>query len=272
MVSLGYNAGSSGTYNLSASGLISNGGVTVGYYGTGTFTQTGGSSTMYSLYLGDDGGSSGTYSLSGGSLCVPLNEYVGNYGTGFLTQSGGTNSTFSLFLGNNTGGNGTYVLSGSAQLWASSESVGTSGTATFAQYGGVNGTTSLSIGSSSSYLLAGGSLQVNGSFVNLGTVAGSGTPATLSAADILDLSSGTWQNLAAISLSMGTNSLLIVPAGFNLSTVFAGFSTLGMTHTVGSTLTVSAGQHVVGSASINDPVNCQGTILTVSMGGRVNCY
>ena len=59
---------------------------------------------------------------------------------------------------------------------------------------------------------------------------------------------------------MSTNSLLIVPAGFNTSTAFASFSTLGLTHTLGTTLTVPAGQGFVGSGSINDPVVCQGTI------------
>ena len=70
----------------------------------------------------------------------------------------------------------------------------------------------------------------------------------------MDLSSGTWQNLGALSVSMGANSLLIVPAGFNPSTGFARYSSLGLTHTLGTTLTVPAGQGFVGSDSISDPV------------------
>ena len=100
----------------------------------------------------------------------------------------------------------------------------------------------LSIGSGGSYLLAGGALQVNGGLVNQGIFSGGSTPATLTANGILDLSSGTWQNLGSISLSMGANSLLIVPAGFNTSTGFASYSSLGLTHTPGTTLMVPAGQ------------------------------
>ena len=68
---------------------------------------------------------------------------------------------------------------------------------------------------------------------------------------------------------MGTNSLLIVPAGFNPSTGFASLQHLGLTHTLGTTLTVPAGQGFGGSGSINDPVNCQGTI-TATSGGAIN--
>ena len=48
-------------------------------------------------------------------------------------------------------------------------------------------------------------------------------------------------------MSIGANSLLIVPAGFNPSTDFAQYSSLGLTHTLGTTLTVPAGQGFGGS-------------------------
>ena len=63
---------------------------------------------------------------------------------------------------------------------------------------------------------------------------------------------------------MAANSLLIVPAGFNPATGFAGYSSLGMTHVAGTTLNVPAGQGFAGTGSINDPVACQGTITTAS--------
>ncbi len=56
------------------------------------------------------------------------------------------------------------------------------------------------------------------------------------------LTSGTWQNLGSMAVSMGANSLLIVPAGFNPSTGFGSYSSLGLTHTAGTTLIVPAGQ------------------------------
>jgi hypothetical protein len=99
------------------------------------------------------------------------------------------------------GGSGTYNLSGSGLLSAASEYVGYAAglTAAFQQTGGTNTTALLSVGSGGRYLLARGLLQVNGGLVNQGTFSGGGTPATLSANGILDMSSGTWQNLGAIS-------------------------------------------------------------------------
>ena len=61
-------------------------------------------------------------------------------------------------------------------------------------------------------------------------------------------------------MSLGANSLLIVPAGFNTATGFGQFHLLGLTHTAGTTLNVPAGQGFRGWGSIDDPVNCQGTI------------
>lgn len=55
----------------------------IGYAGTGTFTQSGGTNTLTcGLVLGtfDDG--SGSYDLSGGSMTAQV-EVVGSYGSGF---------------------------------------------------------------------------------------------------------------------------------------------------------------------------------------------
>ncbi|MGO9113050.1 MAG: beta strand repeat-containing protein, partial [Thermoguttaceae bacterium] len=242
---LGYNAGGSGTYNLSGSGLLSANTEYVGYSGTGTFTQSGGTHTIANaLYLGNNADSSGTYNLTGSGQVSANYGYVGNSGTGTFTQNGGTHTIANaLYLGNNAGSSGTYNLSGSGLLSANTEYVGYSGTGAFTQNGGTNTVSGLSIGSGGTYLLAGGALQINGTLVNQGIFAGNGTPAMLSDNNnILDLSSGTWQNLGAISVSMGANSLLIVPAGFDTSTDFAHYSSLGLTHTLGTTLTVLAGQ------------------------------
>jgi autotransporter-associated beta strand protein len=106
---LGYNSGSSGTYNLSSTAQLSAGGERVGYSGTGIFTQTGGNNTITgSLYLGYNSGSSGTYDLSGAGQLSAGNEYVGYHGTGTFTQTGGTNTAGYI----NIGAKGKYVLSG----------------------------------------------------------------------------------------------------------------------------------------------------------------
>jgi len=265
---VGYSYESSGVYSLGGNGLLTAGVESVGSSGPGTFSQSGGTNTVGELYLDSVPGLNphgGAYNLSGSGLLSTVSECVGFSGAGTFTQSGGTN-TVSGTLNVGLAGSGTYNLSGSGQLSAGSEAVSSCswGPATFLQSGGTNTVSSLSIGSSGVYLLAGGVLQVNGTFLNNGVFAGSSTPATLSDNNILDLSSGTWQNLGALSVSMGANSLLIVPAGFNPATAFASYSSLGLTHTMGTTLTVPAGQGFVGSDSISDPVDCQGTITAIS--------
>ena len=120
-----------GAYTLQG-GLLLTAYLTVGLSGTGTFTQSGGTSTcgkelyvgssaggstynqsgganaVSDLYVGDN--SSAAYNLSGGSLSS-FDEYVGWSGTGSFTQSGGTNNAETLWLGV-SGGTGTYNLNG----------------------------------------------------------------------------------------------------------------------------------------------------------------
>ena len=55
-----------------------------------------------------------------------------------------------------------------------------------------------------------------------------------------------------------------MPAGFNPATALANYSSLGLVHTAGTTLTLSAGQGFSGIGSIGDPVVCQGTITAQS--------
>ena len=168
---LGYNSGSSGSYTLTGSGVLSAGfNENVGLDGVGTFVQSGGSNSVTnggSLYLGHDSGSSGSYTLTGSGV-LSANEFVGYLGAGTFIQSGGTNNG-SLNLGYD-GSSGSYTLGGSGALSADHEYVGYSGAGTFAQSGGTN-----SIGSGGLYLGynpgPGGSYTLSGS----GLLAVSGT-------------------------------------------------------------------------------------------------
>ena len=138
----------------------------LGYYGAGTFSQSGGSNFPGTLYLGGFAGSGGTYGLSGSGQLSASYVYV----TGTFTQSAGTNSISSqLVLGNNAG-SGTYNLSGNGQLSASSEIVGGSGAGTFTQSGGTNGiqnNLALGSGGSGAYNLS-GSGQVSAAYEFVG--------------------------------------------------------------------------------------------------------
>ena len=79
---LGYNSASSGSYSLSDSGILFAGNEYTGYSGSGTFTQSGGTNTVTSVFALGGGG---TYNLSGGALLVP-----GIQGTGSFNLGGGT--------------------------------------------------------------------------------------------------------------------------------------------------------------------------------------
>ena len=90
-VYLGYNPGSSGTYNLNGTGSFLSDFEYVGYSGTGTVTQSAGTSTIsYGTYygilaLGDNPGSSGTYNLNGtGQLSAQIEDVGYNSAAGVV--------------------------------------------------------------------------------------------------------------------------------------------------------------------------------------------
>ena len=160
-LNLGVNSGSSGYYSLSGSGILSdtsNANATavevIGWGGSGTFVQTGGTNTISNggilqvAYGYGSGG--GSYSLSGG-LLSSVYEYVGNGGNGTMTQSGGTNTaTQVLDLGIGSSGSytgsGTYALS-AGTLNSLEINIGTyNGIGTVSQSGGTASASILSVG------------------------------------------------------------------------------------------------------------------------------
>ena len=145
----------------------------VGYYGTGAFSQSGGSNYAASgIVVGWYQGSSGTYNLTSGSICSGT-QYAGDIGTGVFNQSGGTNNNTGNLYIDAFGGSGNYSLSGSGMLSiAGAVFVGnaTPGSAVFSQSGGLNQVTNtLYLGygrnASGTYSLSGGQLSTTGSLV-----------------------------------------------------------------------------------------------------------
>ena len=105
--------------------------------------------------------------------------------------------------------------------------------------------------------------------LNQGTFDGGSGQSLLSAmSGIVDLSQGTLKNTSDMSLNVGAGALLLLPAGVTASN-FAAVTGTGLIHTGGTTLDLGPGQSVSGWGSINDPVNCQGTIAPTS-GGSIN--
>ena len=195
-----YNSGSSGSYTLSSTGLLSAGEEEdIGNSGTGSFTQSGGTNTTYAVYLGRNAGfpgyyaaSNGTYNLYRRLIVLPSSYYglyVGYGGTGGFTQSGGTNAiSGNLYLGYLGDSGGTYSLS-AGSLSVSSTSgglyVGYDGTGSFTQSGGTATVHSLTLAydiySSGTYNLNGGTLIVSSISGGSGTFAFNFTGGTVQA-------------------------------------------------------------------------------------------
>ena len=98
------------------------------------------------------------------------------------------------------------------------------------QSGGTNAVSLLSIGSGGAYTLGGGVLQASG-LLSQGVFAGGTVPAVLNGSGIWTFPAAPGRTWERSSLSIGADSLFVVPAGFNPYTAFASFSNLGLTHT-----------------------------------------
>jgi fibronectin-binding autotransporter adhesin len=176
---LGFQPGARGTYLLSggtlnATSVAPNYAEVIGYFGNGSFVQTGGTNNAQRLLLGSfTSGSStctATYSLSGGTLSVAQQELVAGQGLATFTQTGGTHAVGTdLFIAYESNATGSYSLTGTGALSAGgTEYVGVNGVATFNQTGGVNTINSTgtalelaaNTGSTGNYLLSGGTLSV----------------------------------------------------------------------------------------------------------------
>jgi T5SS/PEP-CTERM-associated repeat protein len=144
---LGYNSGASGTYTLTGTGTLKSPYVYIGYSGTGTFNQFGGTNTIHylsplweyygTLILGCSSGSSGTYCLTGGQLNADR-QFIGGAGAGSFFHTAGINEAKVLYLGYDAGVSGTYELNGTGTLETGGEYVGYSGTGTINHTAGSN--------------------------------------------------------------------------------------------------------------------------------------
>jgi hypothetical protein len=271
-LAVGNQSGSIGAYTLSGSGYLSASSTfsatsysqeNVGVYGSGSFTQSGGTNTCIYLSIGELAGSSGTYSLSNGYLSVNQanghsSEHVGDSGTGIFVQSGGTNSCGTLILGSNSSGSGTYDLNGGLVEISSYLGQGL-GTATFNFNGGTLqidiGATAGSVASATN--VPAGALVVNGALttaaldINNGGSQGTGQ---LSGSGTITLGLGGLDyNTAASSTFAGTlqsdagAAILEVDSGVLLLT---GTNTLAGTVVTGGTLVVNSFTALAGGSSL----------------------
>ena len=158
---LGSYAGGSGTYNLSGNGLLSASYENVGYSGTGTFTQTGGTNSVGDLYLGNlypGYVNVGTYNLNGG-LLIPSSMGQGpgtvafNFNGGTLRAGSSFSTTLPMALGT-SGSGATFDTAGF----------------TVALSGSLSGPGSLTKIGSGTLALSGSNVYSGGTTINTGTL------------------------------------------------------------------------------------------------------
>jgi len=245
---LGSAAGTNVSHILSGNGSLATNFEAIGYSGTGSLTQSGGTHTANSLFLGTFINSNGSYDLSNGNLTANT-ENIGFSGTGTFTQSGGTHTVNGdLFLGQNSGSNGSYDLS-AGSLTTNFEAIGVSSTGTFTQTGGThtvtqdltlgqvsggNGTYNLNSGTLTVFrdIVNGagtGILNIDGGTLIKGGISGSGSIDV----DTLVLGSASGKNgshTLSGTTSLTANTETIGAAGTGI------FTQTGGTHTVSSSL------------------------------------
>ena len=223
----------------------------IGFYGPGAFTQTGGTHTVTGcLALAMLSGYSGTYTLGSGALTVGTSasagsENLGVEGTGTFTQSGGTHTVYgTLDLGDNSGSKGAYTLSGGTLGLTGSENIGVAGHGTFTQSSGTHSVVgNMTLGTSGSYHMYGGSLNVTGTIGGPGTV----------------IYQGGWLN--ADTIAAGLN----IAAGATLTKTGAGVMTISgpQSHGAGAALVVSSGTVNLNSSGGDN----EHRFLSVTVGG-----
>ncbi len=270
---IGWGAGSTGNYMLSGTGTVNAfQSIFVGAKGNGTFTQSGGTTNVFSsavgyLNVGASPGAFGTYNMSGGTLSVAKFEYVGDQGTGAFNQTGGTNTITGagngLLLGNTATGVGTYTASGTAALTVPGDvTVGLNGSGTFNVQGNANVNISgaLMIGAGDAVNLSGGTLRFDGY--------------TRNATGTFNFTGGTVQLAGNRNMTFNSTVTSLFGASPNISAgkklVVEGNATIGGSG--GTTVTVSgAGSafNSLGSLKLADSSN-QSATLNISNGATAS--
>jgi fibronectin-binding autotransporter adhesin len=267
-LSLGSQAGTSGSHSLSGPQTLRAGNFYIGQSGTGAFAQSDGTHLSTNQYVGYDGagsyahsgglnsaeilslghnaGASGSYTLEGTATLSNNFVYIGNAGDGVFVQSGGTHENgttiggFSQFvLGNTATGNGLYQLTGGA-IDARSVTVGQAGTGTFTQSGGTSQVGSLVVaweaGSVGTYELSAGTLSTGGAtggaishigFGGTGTFTQTGGAHTVGSFLIFgsQASGGGLYDLRAGTLTVGEG--ILTPLGIGVINIDGGTLAVG---------------------------------------------
>ena len=215
-------------------------------------------SSAYSIYgigsINDHVNCQGTLAATTG-YSINLNGGLNISGTGSVNLGTGT-----LYVNDTISG-----MSGGS-LNASYQYVGSTGTGTFTQTGGTNNATYIIIGTTGMYTLNSGTLNINGSFENQGTWDLSNSSAVINMSSSIVILSGTILATAENStLNIDAHSLLIVPSGHGAYGLFRKHQQLGHYPPGWFNLDISSAYSIYGIGSINDHVNCQGTLGLITV-------
>ena len=260
-LTLGQDAGSSGTYSLSGDPatvtLTVTGNVTVGGSGAGTFNQSGGTHSIGgNLLVSAAGAATGAYTLSSGALSVggDVRLDTRDYGSAAFTQTGGTHTVAGMLsIRGSATPVASYTLSAGTLTTGNAQSGGTLlyDHARFDHTGGTHAARALGV--------SGGAVEYN-----------------LSDEGILQVTTSSQISDATFNQSGGTHTFgsLWVGSYYNLSDGTA-YSAEGSTEVASNgTFTQSNGTHDVGGLTIygryylsSGTLNVRGN-ETLASGGR----
>ncbi|HEV2972302.1 MAG TPA: hypothetical protein VGY55_20170 [Pirellulales bacterium] len=245
---IGYQAGSIGTYNLANTATLhAYHQEEIGYLGTGTFTQTGGTHIVdQALTIGDQAGSSGAYNMQGGTLDANSSLFIGFEGAGTFTQTGGmVNVADDLDIQLDQGA-GTYNLKGG----------------TLSVVGG--GTQIFSAGGKGVFNFTGGTLKVLAYSMG-GNLAQSGSDS----ASTLDVTGNDTTIYAGYDINGGTKGAALMVGNGHALTVLDELSVEGGTVTITQTSgTIGTGLNFdIANGTANGTFNLSGGSVSFGSGG-----
>ena len=255
-------SGNTGSYTLSGTGVVTGERLTVGTVGT----------------------ADAAFTVSGSASATFEEVEVRSTGPAGFHQSGGTfTATNYLSIGPTSGmggaSSGRYLLTGG--LLQAKELIVNPGGVVFRQEGGSADFDRIRIDPGGRYEMTDGECAVSTYLFLQGTMDFGDGHGLLMANDgaWVNLSSGAVQNTSHATLSMGSDSLLLVAPGFDPATAFGTFSTQGLVHEVGCTFVVLPGEVVFLQQDLDDHLVCAGTVtgwrrlmggVTVLAGGTVD--
>lgn len=256
------NEGSSPHFEMTGGTLTATYFLSVGSRGTPLITHSGGTATTDRVRVGVRYVDDGTYELSGSAELISRESIVGgDWGSGEFLQQGGTHRVAeSLIMGYASSAHGRYVLQ-DGTLATGATFVGERSPADFEQSGGEFSAGYLSVNASSHAIFRGGTLSTLDSAHIQGTLDFDGGHAVVSVAGIADFGSATITGGQSAELNLASDSLIIVPAGFDPAVELGTFSNQGLVHHAGQDLVIPHGATVKGFGTLTDHVQSSGSLL-----------